>query len=37
MSKKLEIRVLCHKCGITFYVVSDTPNLIQQCPRCYNK
>lgn len=34
---KMEVRVLCHGCGLTFYAVADSPNILQQCPRCYNK
>lgn len=34
---KLELRVLCYNCGVLFTVLSDTPNLLKQCQRCYNK
>ena len=34
---KLELSILCYKCGVIFTALVDTPNLMQKCPRCYNK
>lgn len=34
---KLVLNILCRNCGVMFAASVDTPNLMQNCPRCYNK
>jgi len=34
---KLVLNILCYNCGVMYTASVDTPNLKQQCPRCYNK
>jgi rubrerythrin len=36
MTNKLEIKIICHNCGVKFYAVAGTPNILD-CPVCYNK
>lgn len=34
---KLDISVLCYKCGVMFTAPINTPDLSGSCPTCYNK